>query len=141
MDASCRHREPEEVEEVEVLTDRVAVITGGASGIGLAIVAALIAEGMRVVLADLNEAALHAETRRLMDSGADVYAVAADVGDPLAVEELAAATVDRYGELNVAVNNAGIVRGGTSWEGRPRTVASTFAFCARRADERSSAPW
>jgi NAD(P)-dependent dehydrogenase (short-subunit alcohol dehydrogenase family) len=92
------------------------VITGAASGIGLAIAEALVTEGMRVVMSDLNEATLHDEVRRMTDSGADVYAVAADVSDPLSVEEIAVATVDRYGQLNVAVNNAGIVRGGTSWE-------------------------
>ena len=93
--------------------DRVAVVTGAASGIGLALVEAFVAEGMRVVMADVNDEALAAEASRL---GEHVAAVVADVRDPDAVDRVGALAVERFGGLQVAVNNAGIVNGGNSWE-------------------------
>lgn len=101
---------------MEQLEGRVAVVTGAASGIGLALVEAFAAEGMRVVMADVDEASLAAEAARLGGEGADVHAVATDVREPEAVEALGSAAVDRFGRLHVAVNNAGIVNRGYSWE-------------------------
>jgi NAD(P)-dependent dehydrogenase (short-subunit alcohol dehydrogenase family) len=98
------------------LGGRTAVVTGAASGIGLAVAEAFVAEGMRVVMADVDEERLGTEAARLADEGAEVHAVAVDVRDPDAVERLGRAAVDRYGDLHVAVNNAGIVTGGLSWE-------------------------
>ena len=98
------------------LDGRVAVVTGAASGIGLAVTEAFVAERMRVVLADLDETALSAAVSRLRDGGADVHGVPVDVADPGSVERLGAAVIDTYGTLHVAVNNAGIVNGGLSWE-------------------------
>ena len=93
--------------------DRVAVVTGAASGIGLALVEAFVAEGMRVVMADVDDEALVAEASRL---GEHVAAVVADVRDPDAVDRVGALAVERFGGLLVAVNYAGIVNGGNSWE-------------------------
>ena len=101
---------------MEQLKGRIAVVTGAASGIGLGLVDAFVAEGMRVVMADRNEEALSAQAARLRDGGADVHAVVTDVSDPDSVEALADAVVDRFGGLHVAVNNAGIVNGGYAWE-------------------------
>ncbi|MFL6241151.1 MAG: SDR family NAD(P)-dependent oxidoreductase [Actinomycetes bacterium] len=101
---------------MEVLTGRVSVVTGAASGIGLAVTEAFVAEGMRVVMSDVAVVPLHAEAARLRESGADVVEVVADVSDPAAVDNLGRAVIDAYGELNVAVNNAGVVCGGKSWE-------------------------
>jgi NAD(P)-dependent dehydrogenase (short-subunit alcohol dehydrogenase family) len=98
------------------LTGRTAVVTGAASGIGLAIAEAFVAQGMRVVMADLNTAELVTESERLASVGADVHAVTVDVTDPEAVEALGRSAIDRFGALNVAVNNAGIVNRGYSWE-------------------------
>lgn len=97
------------------LRDRVAVVTGAASGIGLAIVEAFVNEGMLVVMADLDEERLHAHGDRLRGSGADVVAVPADVRDPESVDAVGRAAVERFGTLHVAVNNAGVVGGGNSW--------------------------
>ena len=98
------------------LHGRAAVVTGAASGIGLAIVEAFVAEGMRVVMADLDEEQVRAHAARLGGDGADVLAAAVDVGDPDAVERAAQVAVEHFGALHVAVNNAGIVNGGNSWE-------------------------
>jgi len=98
------------------LEGRTAVVTGAAGGIGLAIVEAFVAEGMYVVMADMDEQRLGAEATRLRDEGADVHAVTVDVRDPGAVDRVGRAAVERFGQLNVAVNNAGIVTTGTSWE-------------------------
>ncbi len=91
-------------------------MTGAASGIGLAIAEAFVAEGMRVVMADIDEESLRTHATRLGDAGASVYAVTADVRDPDAVERVGKAAVERFGKLHVAVNNAGVVTGGYSWE-------------------------
>ena len=95
---------------------RVAVVTGAASGIGLAIAEAFLGEGMQVVMADLDEGMLKTHAERLRGLGADLHAVVADVRDPSSVEEVGRAAIARYGTLHVAVNNAGVVGGGNSWE-------------------------
>jgi NAD(P)-dependent dehydrogenase (short-subunit alcohol dehydrogenase family) len=101
---------------MQQLEGRTAVVTGAASGIGLAVVEAFVAEEMRVVMADIDEQNLRTHAARLTDQDADVLAVTVDVRDPDAVERVAAAAVERFGQLHVAVNNAGVVTGGYSWE-------------------------
>lgn len=94
----------------------MAVVTGAASGIGLAIVEAFVHEGMRVAMADLDEDQLSSHAARLRDGGADVLAVPADVRDPGSVDAVGRSVLERFGALHVAVNNAGVVGGGNSWE-------------------------
>lgn len=101
---------------MDELAGRTAVVTGAASGIGLAIVEAFVANGMRVVMADVNEQMLETHAARLRDAGAVVHAVAVDVRDPDAVDRAGRAALDQFGRLHVAVNNAGIVATGKSWE-------------------------
>jgi NAD(P)-dependent dehydrogenase (short-subunit alcohol dehydrogenase family) len=101
---------------MEQLSGRTAIVTGAASGIGLAIAEAFIAERMRVVMTDVNEEALQAQTSRLRSNGAEVHAVTADVRDPEAVDRIGRIAVERFGSVHVAVNNAGIVKTGNSWE-------------------------
>jgi len=98
------------------LQDKVAVVTGAAGGIGLAVATAFVEAGMRVVLADLDEPTLRAEVDRLAAAGAEVAGHVVDVTDAAAVEELAGVVVERFGALHVAVNNAGIVVTARSWE-------------------------
>jgi NAD(P)-dependent dehydrogenase (short-subunit alcohol dehydrogenase family) len=104
------------VSGMEQLEGRTAIVTGAASGIGLAIVEAFLGEGMQVVMADADEDRLGAEATRLGDRGDPVHAVRVDVRDPDAVDRAGRAAVERFGRLHVAVNNAGIVTTGTSWE-------------------------
>ena len=98
------------------LKGRTAVVTGAASGIGLAVTEAFLAAGMSVVMADVTEAALREQASRLSEEGGQVLAVVTDVTDPEAVECLAQAALETFGHLHVAVNNAGIVNQGNSWE-------------------------
>ena len=98
------------------LEGRVAIVTGAASGIGLAVADALAAEGMRVVLADLDGERLETAAAPLRARGAEIETRVVDVRDADAVERAGRAAVERFGALHVAVNNAGIVNGGVSWE-------------------------
>jgi NAD(P)-dependent dehydrogenase (short-subunit alcohol dehydrogenase family) len=101
---------------VQELRDRVAVVTGAASGIGLAVSEAFVDVGMRVVMADLDEERLHIQAERLRGNDADVLPIGADVRDPESVDAVGRAAIERFGSLSVAVNNAGVVGGGNSWE-------------------------
>jgi len=99
---------------------RVAVITGGAGGIGFAAAKHFANLGMRVVIADSNTEALataEAELAALTRGGAaDVLAVPTDVSEFSAVEALKAAAYDRFGEVAVLMNNAGVGRGGGAFD-------------------------
>jgi NAD(P)-dependent dehydrogenase (short-subunit alcohol dehydrogenase family) len=92
----------------DTFAGRVAVVTGGGSGIGRALALAFAREGARVVAADLDEAAL-AETGRLAAAaGGEALGVPADVADPAAVERLATRAYERFGAVHVLCNNAGV---------------------------------
>jgi NAD(P)-dependent dehydrogenase (short-subunit alcohol dehydrogenase family) len=94
------------------LRGRVAVVTGAASGIGLALAAQLAAEGMRVVMSDVDAGRLE-EAAASVDG--DVEAVPADVSRPADVAALA----ERAGPVDVVCNNAGVTRPGSAWELSP----------------------
>lgn len=85
--------------------DRVAVVTGGASGIGKALVRAFLNEGMKVVIADVETAALEATTNEL---GGDVMGVVTDVSDAASVQALADRVFDTHGACHILFNNAGV---------------------------------
>jgi NAD(P)-dependent dehydrogenase (short-subunit alcohol dehydrogenase family) len=92
------------------LTDRIALVTGGASGIGLAIVEALAEAGASVTIADLGEDQIEAARRGLVDKGYSVDGVVMDVTDAARVSQVADALVAAKGRIDVLVNNAGIAR-------------------------------
>ena len=91
-------------------------MTGAASGIGLAVSEAFSEEGMQVVMADIDEERLHAQADRLRGNGAVVFPVSVDVRHPESVEAVGRSAMERFGALHIAVNNAGVVGGGNSWE-------------------------
>ena len=91
---------------------RVAVVTGAAGGTGLATATRFAREGMRVVLADIERDALEAAVSKLRKEGHEVVAVPTDVSRWDAIEQLADATRDAFGQVNVVHNNAGVVRAG-----------------------------
>lgn len=93
----------------------VAVITGGASGIGLAVAESLIAREMRVVLADIDGAKLRDVEARLSEAGADVAGTVCDTASEASVGELAEFVLGRYGAVHLLHNNAGIVGVGDPW--------------------------
>lgn len=87
---------------------RVAVVTGAASGIGRALAEAFAAEGSAVVVADLDVANAEVVAAGIRERGGDAIAVAVDVSDAAAVDALAAATLARFGRVDVLCNNAGV---------------------------------
>ena len=97
-------------------TDKVAVITGAASGIGRAIADKCAAEGMKVVLADINKKGLAIAEAELKESGATVLSVPTDVSKAKDIEALSQKTLEAFGEVNLLVNNAGVYTTGTLWE-------------------------
>jgi NAD(P)-dependent dehydrogenase (short-subunit alcohol dehydrogenase family) len=90
------------------LSGKVAVVTGAAHGIGLGLGQRFASEGMRVVLSDVDDAALDEAAHDLRARGAQVVGVHTDVADPDAVQQLADATVAEFGEVQLLVNNAGV---------------------------------
>src|SRR5262245_33086509 len=92
------------------VADRVAVVTGGSRGIGYAIARALLSRGVDVVISGTTEHTLAAAARELASAAslAQVHEVSADVRDLLGVKRLMQETVDRFGGLDVLVNNAGV---------------------------------
>jgi NAD(P)-dependent dehydrogenase (short-subunit alcohol dehydrogenase family) len=101
---------------MQELKGRVAVVTGGASGIGFGLASAFAAEGMKVVIGDIEVPALDDAVAKLEASGAEAIGVRTDVSDDASVAALAQAAVDRFGAIHVACNNAGVGGGGLSWE-------------------------
>ena len=95
------------------LQGKTAFVTGGASGIGLALARAFIGEGMRVVIADVDAAALEQARAELAGSNTEVMAVQLDVTDRAAYAAVADAVEARFGPVHVLCNNAGVYRGGT----------------------------
>lgn len=89
---------------MEDFAGKVAVVTGGASGVGRAIGARLVREGARVVLADIDQARLDATAAEIGAAGA----IAVDVTKEASVEALAASVYDRFGAAHLVFNNAGV---------------------------------
>lgn len=98
------------------LEGRVAVVTGAASGIGFALAERFAADGMKVVLADVEAAALDYSVATLRAHGADVIGVQTDVRDLDAVTALAERTISMFGAVHLVCNNAGVETGGSFLE-------------------------
>ncbi|HXW62084.1 MAG TPA: SDR family NAD(P)-dependent oxidoreductase [Candidatus Acidoferrales bacterium] len=97
--------------------DKVAVVTGGASGIGLAMAQRFAREGMRVVIADIETEALAAAEREVRSMGSTVLAVRTDVSKSQDVEALAASALNAFGSVHIVCNNAGVAgTSGPLWE-------------------------
>ena len=103
---------------MERFEDRVAVVTGGASGIGFGMAQAFAAEGMKLVIADVERAALDTAVEELRGAGATAIGVECDVSQQAAVDALAEQTLDEYGAAHVLCNNAGVAGSapGGIWE-------------------------
>jgi NAD(P)-dependent dehydrogenase (short-subunit alcohol dehydrogenase family) len=101
---------------MEDLQGKVAVITGGASGIGRAVADKAAAEGMKIILGDIEEGPLKAAVDDLNSTGAEALGVVTDVSDRASVEALRDAALDRFGAVHLVHNNAGIGLGGPIWE-------------------------
>ena len=101
---------------MESFSGKTAVVTGAASGIGFALAERFAREGMRVVLADIEEAALDSAVARLVDTGAEAIGVVTDVSKEVDVAALAERARSEFGGVHVACNNAGVFAGGLLWE-------------------------
>ena len=97
-------------------SEKVAVITGAASGIGRGLVDRCVEEGMKVVLADLDEEGLAQAESELQARGATTLVVVTDVSKADEVEALAQETLDAFGSVHLLCNNAGVTAGGSVWE-------------------------
>ncbi len=108
---------------------QVAVVTGAASGIGLAMARRFADAGLKVVLADVEEGALEKAAASLREEGADVTAKVVDVSDRDSVLALADAAYDTYGQVNVLCNNAGVGSGaeGRMWQHEPNDWKWAFS--------------
>ncbi len=95
---------------------KVAVITGGASGIGRGIAEWCVRAGVKVVLADIEEEALSKAGEELKARGGDVVCVRTDVSKRDDVEALARQAFDAFGAVHLLFNNAGVAAGGAPWE-------------------------
>jgi len=101
---------------MEDLQGKVAVITGGASGIGRAVAETAAAEGMKIVIADIEEGPLKEAEGELTGRGAEAIGVVTDVSDAASVRELRDRALERFGAVHLVHNNAGIGTGGPIWE-------------------------
>lgn len=97
----------------EGMQDKVALVTGGASGIGAAVAAAFAARGARVIVSDVDEQSGAEIVDQIEADGGQARFIAADVSKPQQVEALVDKTLDAFGRLDCACNNAGIA-GGTA---------------------------
>lgn len=101
---------------MKTFNGKTAVITGAASGFGLALSRLCAREGMNVVMADVQQDALDAAADEITGLGAAVLPLRVDVAKAAEVEALGAATQARFGAPNLVFNNAGVAMGGLAWE-------------------------
>jgi 3-oxoacyl-[acyl-carrier protein] reductase len=92
------------------LQNQVAIITGGANGIGLAACERFAKEGAKIVMADFDDKAGIEQQKILQDKGYDITFIQVNVADRESVDNLVSKTVETYGGVNILVNNAGITR-------------------------------
>jgi len=109
------------------LAGKVAVVTGGASGIGHALATRFATEGMKLVLVDVEAGPLAEAARAFEADGVEVLAQSLDVSDPARMDALAEKTLERFGAVHVVCNNAGVGAGGPMWE----LTTEDWEFCMR----------
>jgi NAD(P)-dependent dehydrogenase (short-subunit alcohol dehydrogenase family) len=93
----------------ELFTGKTALVTGGASGIGLSTALAFAREGARVTIADIAPEQGEAASARIREAGAEVLFIECDVAETKAVEEMIQRTIERFGRIDCAFNNAGTI--------------------------------
>src|SRR3954468_2542212 len=113
------------------MPDRAAIVTGASRGIGLALAEVLAQEGYSLTVAARKPEALEEAAGALRAKGADVEAVAANVGDDQAIRDLVAGHRDRFGRLDVLVNNAGVGVGAAAADHQTKFVDLQLAVNVR----------
>lgn len=101
---------------MKIFKDKVAVVTGGASGLGYAMALRFARQGMRVVLADIEQAAIDRSVSQFADHGFKALGVRCDVSKQSDVDALRDTTLKTLGGVHVLCNNAGVAPGGLAWE-------------------------
>ncbi len=101
-----------DIDAMETLRDKIAVITGAASGIGRAVARALAARGAHIVAVDLDDDGIQAVVDELNGHEAAVLPQRADVADPQAFEGIRSAALQRFGRVDIVVNNVGVLTNG-----------------------------
>ena len=122
------------------LQDKVSIITGAASGIGRVMAAVFAAEGARMVIADIDGEGAARAAREMEADGFETLAVEVDISRPDQVEEMVRQTLERFGRLDVLVNNAGIGLNRAfletsleEWERMQRVVLTGTFLCSQAA--------
>jgi 2-dehydro-3-deoxy-L-rhamnonate dehydrogenase (NAD+) len=111
------------------LPGRVAIVTGGARGIGFAVAERLSRAGARVVIADIDEEGAAAAVERLREGGAEVVGAVADITSPEEISAMVERALDAFGKLDILVNNAGITgRDAPLWETTDEDWESVLAL-------------
>ena len=120
--------------------DKVVIVTGGANGIGQAIVKAYADQGAQVVIADIDEKVGEEVLRLTRDVGAQTIFIQTDVRDPNSIEKLMKQTVDTFGGIDILINNAGVSRfksffelSVTEWDDVINTNLRGAFLCAQAA--------
>ncbi|GAB4317473.1 MAG: 3-oxoacyl-ACP reductase FabG [Candidatus Zixiibacteriota bacterium] len=96
--------------EDQIQNKRIAIVTGGAKGIGAAITRRLVADGCRVAVVGRDHAALKAMCDHIQSNGGEGLAVATDLADPASADSICAQVEDHWGPATILVNNAGVTR-------------------------------
>ncbi|MCH8223400.1 MAG: SDR family oxidoreductase [Chloroflexi bacterium] len=111
-----------------ILDNQVAIVTGGATGIGKAIALALAAEGADIVVADLNKKIATKTAAEIEALGVKSIAVVCDVTKPWMVKKLGATAIEKLGRLDILINNAGVA-GGPGWYEHARSREEDWIAC------------
>jgi NAD(P)-dependent dehydrogenase (short-subunit alcohol dehydrogenase family) len=121
------------------LTDRIAIVTGAARGIGKATALALAQSGAHVAAVDLDQAAVEATAGAVNALGRKALALGADVGELGSIDRMARQVVDAFGQIDILVNNAGVTRRADiidltegDWDRIMRVNAKGVFFCLQR---------
>ena len=110
-----------------MLADRVAIVTGAATGIGRAIALKLAGQGAHILVSDINEEAAQKTAREIAALGVKTEADVTDVSDAAATEAMAAHTLKTFGRIDILVNNAGVA-GAPGWSDRPESTEEDWLF-------------
>ncbi len=110
-----------------LLSDRVAIVTGGATGIGRAIGLKLAEQGASILVSDINEAAASKTAQDIADFGVKSAVQVTNVVDSDATEAMAAAAMDRFGRIDILINNAGVA-GAPGWYERSESTEEDWRF-------------